>query len=164
MKILLTCLQEWPTQSSKISPTVLVFRHPLQVHMAAVLCTFSNWIIWVLRTWGCQIGTTYSNLGWTKVLYAASFVCLGVNATFCWRKHKVFSALAVITDICWPKSRVFLIIIPRYLVDWTAYKVYWCRLLSNRKIPCHPNWVTFGKTEFHLLICFPTCQAFQVFL
>ena len=44
----------------------------------------------------CRI---YSNLGWTKVSYAASFVCLGANAKFRRRKPKVLVALAVISDI-----------------------------------------------------------------
>ena len=47
---------------SRDSPTLLIFGHLLQPHLAAVLCTFSNWVIWVL-TWGCKIGGAYSNLG-----------------------------------------------------------------------------------------------------
>ena len=48
------------------------------------------------ETGRCQIGAAYSNLGQSKVLYAASFVCLGANAKFRQRKPKVLAALAVL--------------------------------------------------------------------
>ena len=64
------------SSSSSISPTLLMFRHLLQVQRAAVLWTFSIWSIWSFK-WGLQMGAAYSSLGWAKVLYATSLVLLG---------------------------------------------------------------------------------------
>ena len=61
------------SSSSSILPTLLVFRHLLQVQRAAVLWTFLIWLIWSFE-WGLQMGAAYSRLGRTKVLYAISLV------------------------------------------------------------------------------------------
>ena len=56
------------SSSSSISPTLLVFFHLLQVQQAAVLWTFSIWLIRSFE-WGLQMAAAYSSLGWTKVMY-----------------------------------------------------------------------------------------------
>ena len=45
------------------------------------------------------MGTAYSNLGRTKVLYATSLVLLGAKAKFLRRKPKVLVALDEISEI-----------------------------------------------------------------
>ena len=54
------------SSSSSISLTLLVFRHLLQVQRAAVLWTFSTWLIWSFEL-GLQMGAAYSSLVRTKV-------------------------------------------------------------------------------------------------
>ena len=48
------------SSSASISPTLLVVRHLLQVQQAAVLWTFSIWLIWSFK-WGLQMGAAYSS-------------------------------------------------------------------------------------------------------
>ena len=46
------------------------------------------------------MGTAYSNLGRTKVLYATSLALLGAKAKFLRRNPKVLVALDEISEIC----------------------------------------------------------------
>ena len=46
------------------------------------------------------MGATYSSLGRTKVLYAASFVLLGSKAKFLRRNLSVLVALEEISEMC----------------------------------------------------------------
>ena len=100
------------SSSSSITPTLLVFRHLLQVHRAAVLWTFSIWLFWSFE-WGLQMGAAYSSLDRTKVLYATSLVLLGAKAKFLRRKPSVYVALEEICETCWPKSLSSVMVIPR---------------------------------------------------
>ena len=113
------------SSSSSISPTLLVFRHLLQVQRAAVLWNFSIWLIWSFE-WGLQMGAAYSSLGRTKVLYATSFVLLGAKGKFLRRKPSVLVALEEISETCWPQSMLSVMVIPRYFADWTFSKVWLC--------------------------------------
>ena len=113
------------SSSSSISPTLLVFRHLLQVQRAAVLWTFSIWLIWSIK-WGLQMGAAYSSLGRTKVLYATSLELLGAKAKFLRRKPSVLVALEEISETCWPQSMLSVMVIPRYFADWTFSKVWLC--------------------------------------
>ena len=146
------------SSSLSMSPTLLLFLHRQQVHRAALLCTLSTCWIWVL-TWGCQMGDAYWSWGQTNVLYATSFVCLGAKAKFRLRNPKVLVAFDDISEICWPQSRSSVMVIPRYLVDWTCSNICWCNEYSLfvRKVSWHPHWVTYGHTELHLPVGFPLC-------
>ena len=119
------------SSSSSISPTLLVFRHLLQVQRSAVLWTLSIWLIWSFE-WGLQMGAAYSSLGRTKVLYATYLVLLGAKAKFLRRKPSVLVALEEISETCWPQSMLSVMVITRYFADWTfsfllfMFHIYLC--------------------------------------
>ena len=123
---------------SSISLTLLVFCHLLQVQRAAVLWTFSVWLIWSFK-WGLQMGAAYSSLGQTKVLYATSIVLLGA---------KILVALEEISETYWPQSMLSVMVIPRYFADWTFSKVWLCSEWSKRI--CLWCWCQVTLIEWHL--------------
>ena len=155
------------SSSSSMSPTLLVFLHRLQVHLSAVLCTFSICAIWV--SWQeCQIGAAYSSCGRTNVLYVTSLVCLGAKAKLCRRKPIVLVALHEISETCWPQSlvcdgytKIFCRLnLFQFLLMEGVFKLY----LILREVPGHPHWMTFGKVKFYLPIGLLLCEAVQVIL
>ena len=140
-------LKRWPFKLIKHFAHTTYVCHLLQVQRAAVLWTFSIWLIWSF-VWGLQMGAAYSSLGWTKVLYATSLGLLGAKAKFLRRKPSVLVALEEISETCWPQSMLSVMLIPRYFADWTFSKVWLCSELSKRICLwcwCQVilNWVTF---------------------
>ena len=103
------------SMSSSISPTLLVFRHFLQVQRAAAFWTFSTWLIWSFEL-GLQMGASYSSLCQTKVLYTTFLVLSGATAYFLRRKPNVLVALEEISEMCWTPSILSEMVIPRYLL------------------------------------------------
>ena len=83
-----TGLKRWPLKLFKhFADATCVSPSPAGPR-AAVLWTFSIWLIWSFE-WGLQMGAAYSSLGRTKVLYAISFVLLSAKAKFLRRKPSV---------------------------------------------------------------------------
>ena len=87
-----TGLERWHSRTLSISLTLPVFHHLRQVQRAAVLWTFSTWLIWSFEQ-GLQKGAAYSSLGLTKVLYATSLVHIVAKAKFLRRKPSALVAL-----------------------------------------------------------------------
>ena len=66
------------------------------------------------------------------------------------------SAFAVTSEICWPQSRLSLIVIPRYLADWTCSNIWSWRVLLN--IICLSGRCRFTLIEWHLATLNFICQ------
>ena len=63
------------------------------------------------------MGTAYSSLGQSKVLYATSSVLLGAKAKFLRRRPSVLVALEEISETFRPQPMLSVMVIPRYFVD-----------------------------------------------
>ena len=103
------------------------------------------------------MGDAYSSWGQTNVLYATSFVCLGAKAKFRLRNPKVLVAFDDISEICWPQSRSSVMVIPRYLADWTCSNICWYNEYSN--LICLSGRCRDTLIEWHLATLNFICQS-----
>ena len=85
------------SSSSSMSPTLLVFLHPLQVHLAAVLCTFSTCLSFMI---GMPNRCGILELRANQCFVCISLVRLGAKAKLRRRKSNVLVALAEISEMC----------------------------------------------------------------
>ena len=102
------------------------------------------------------MGDAYSSWGRTNVLYVTSFVCLGAKAKFRLRNPKVLVAFDDISEICWSQSRSSVMVIPRYLADWTCSNICWCKEYSN--LICLSGRCRDTLIEWHLATLNFICQ------
>ena len=63
------------------------------------------------------MGSAYSSLGRTKVLYATSLVLLGAKSQVPAKESSVLVALEEISETCLPQSMLSVMVIPRYFAD-----------------------------------------------
>ena len=102
------------------------------------------------------MGGAYSSWERTNVLYATSFVCLGAKAKFHLKNPKVLVVFDDISEICWPQSRSSVMVIPRYLADWTCSNICWCNEYSN--LICLSGRYHDTLIEWHLATLNFICQ------
>ena len=69
----------------------------------------------------------YSRIGWTKALYAVSFVFLFLIFRFLLRKPSIFFALLVMVSMWSPQFKLSYIFTPRYFVVLTFCRFCPCR-------------------------------------
>ena len=155
-----TSRERWHSRTSSISPTLPVFHHPRHVQRAAVLWTFSSWLIWSFE-YGLQKGAAYSSLGLIKVLYATSLVLVVAKAKFLWRKPSALVALEEISEMCWPQSILSEMVISRYLADWTFPK-FSCEGNNQKEFVCNADaeslYDRVTLIEWHLATLNFICQ------
>ena len=110
------------SRSMSMSSTLDVWRYRLQIHLVALLCTFSR-VSTKSAVNGSQTGLEYSKMGRTMAWYAILFTFGLLMRRFRLRKPRVLLALLHMLEIWRFHFKSFDIVTPRYFTLVSSARV-----------------------------------------